>query len=659
MNKYIKLLFLLFILAPVCIFSQDLRINRNHIAYLRNSLSKETDLYNKCKLYNLLAEEYIKAYGVDSSKYYSHKSLEIAQKKNWKSEEAVALKNIVKANRANFFNNEYLITRRESFENISRAIELFEQLGDQKNLAECNWLFGSYFYVHSAEEKAFGCFSNALSISQKIKDSIGIARSCNSIGLLYSSQGKYDLAQKNYDMSLQILNKHIDTTLLISVLVRYSNLMNKQKRSSEALKLIGRVSELSKHGNNQYMLADIYNDIGIILIGNKKDKEAIGVLDSAYQLASKFKAEMLLSSISDNLAIAYHNLGDYKNAYLYKDSVLVHTRIYQKTMRQNALEAEIHNLQLEKNKEQIREENFLILYLSGFLCIVIFMLYLMNRQKHKANRLLEEKNKVISDQNEELDEINRSLEDRINERTGELMEAKEKAEMMNKLKSDFLAQMSHEIRTPVNTILSFASLIKSELEGKINDDIFEGFQVIDAGGRRLIRTIDMILTMSQFQTGSYEAKPVRMDLYDDILLALFNEFKQVAKLKGLDLKINKFSENSAIQGDSYSVLQLFQNLIDNAIKYTMKGTVEIRMYQNEDGMVSVDIIDTGIGISDKFISRIFDPFSQEETGYTRRFEGNGLGLALVKNYAEINNIEINVSSKKNSGTIFTITFPKA
>lgn len=237
-----------------------------------------------------------------------------------------------------------------------------------------------------------------------------------------------------------------------------------------------------------------------------------------------------------------------------------------------------------------------------------------------------------------------------------LKDAKEKAEKMDDLKSNFLAQMSHEIRTPVNTILSFTSLIKSELESSMSENMAEGFRIIDAGGRRLTRTIDMILTMSQLQAGSYETAAVEMNLYDDVLFGLYEEFRNPARHKNLKLEIIKRADDLKVTADQYSVTQLFQNLIDNAVKYTKHGKIEIIIYKNSEMNTCVDISDTGIGISEEYLKNIFNPFSQEETGYTRKFEGNGLGLALVKKYAEINSLNIGVKSMKNQGTTFTVTF---
>ncbi|MGE5411422.1 MAG: ATP-binding protein [Clostridiales bacterium] len=240
-----------------------------------------------------------------------------------------------------------------------------------------------------------------------------------------------------------------------------------------------------------------------------------------------------------------------------------------------------------------------------------------------------------------------------------LRKAKEIAERSEKLKSDFLAQMSHEIRTPINSILNFTSLLKFELEDKVPPELKESFKYIDNGGRRLIRTIDMILNMSQIQSGSFDINTVQIDLSNEILEDVIMELRPMAKEKNLDLIFHKKTEPAKIMGDSYTIGQIFANLIDNAIKFTFNGRVEVVLGNNdEDDEIFVEVSDTGIGISENYLPHLFDPFSQEETGYTRRFEGNGLGLALVKKYVELNNAYIYVNTKKGRDSKFTVVFKK-
>ncbi|OGU54759.1 MAG: hypothetical protein A2V66_08290 [Ignavibacteria bacterium RBG_13_36_8] len=233
--------------------------------------------------------------------------------------------------------------------------------------------------------------------------------------------------------------------------------------------------------------------------------------------------------------------------------------------------------------------------------------------------------------------------------------AKENAERSDKLKTEFLAQMSHEIRTPLNTVLNSAGIIKEEIEDKNNDGLEEYFDIIECSGKRLIRTVDLILNMSEIQTGTIKVEPIALDIYNDVMHDLYEQYKIAAEEKGLKLHIKKNVVVCKIKADEYCVNQIFANLIDNAIKYTHEGEIKISIEQVNDSTY-VSVSDTGIGISKEYLHNLFNPFSQEDQGYSRRFEGNGLGLALVKKYCDLNNAQIEVESEKGKGSTFKVIF---
>ncbi len=238
----------------------------------------------------------------------------------------------------------------------------------------------------------------------------------------------------------------------------------------------------------------------------------------------------------------------------------------------------------------------------------------------------------------------------------ELKEAIEQAEKANQLKSEFLAQISHEIRSPLNVILSFNEMINYELRDTENELFNEAFTSIEHAGRRIIRTIELILNMSEIQKGIYEPEFRKIDLAPEILSPLFEEYKHAAKKKNIEF-IDSFNDCSfPLLLDFYSAGQIFANLIDNAIKYTEKGKVIINAFVDDENRLTVTVEDTGIGIAEEFLPTLFSPFTQEEQGYARTFDGNGLGLSLVKNYCSLNNAEIEVESKKGKGTKFIVTF---
>lgn len=277
----------------------------------------------------------------------------------------------------------------------------------------------------------------------------------------------------------------------------------------------------------------------------------------------------------------------------------------------------------------------------------------------KSQEYKDKLEKLVEDRTRELQVINEKLKKDLIIKANteeELKIAKFNAEKSDRLKSEFLAQMSHEIRTPINTILSFSSLIKDELSGKLDEDLNMSFNGIGNAGKRIIRTIDLILNMSELQTGSYDYKPKMVNIYDDVLEPLVNEYRSISKEKDLKFQIRKVTDNFIFSVDEYTVNQMFANLIDNALKYTVEGEVLVICKKDSNENYIVEISDTGIGISPQYIPYLFDPFTQEDQGYTRKFEGNGLGLALVREYSKLNGALIEVESQKGVGTTFRVIF---
>lgn len=239
---------------------------------------------------------------------------------------------------------------------------------------------------------------------------------------------------------------------------------------------------------------------------------------------------------------------------------------------------------------------------------------------------------------------------------GELELALEQAKESDRLKSAFLAQMSHEIRTPLNVILPSIPILADEI-GEKDKEMVSILHAVDNAGKRLYRTIDMILSMSAVQSGNYKAKFEKINLAEDIN-NLTQEFTTICKDKGLEIYFDNKCKSSDISADRYTIGQVFQNLIGNAIKYTQKGKITVSIEDFEENKIIIRVADTGIGMSEKYQKNLFTPFSQEDAGQTRKYEGNGLGLALVKEYVTLNKGQISVKSEKNKGSEFSVVFEK-
>ena len=237
-----------------------------------------------------------------------------------------------------------------------------------------------------------------------------------------------------------------------------------------------------------------------------------------------------------------------------------------------------------------------------------------------------------------------------------LIDAKKKAEESEKLKTEFLAQMSHEIRTPLNSIIQSIELLKDEQDILYNHNLMSILEIMDSASKRIVRTIHLILHIAEVSNGAYKTANQVFDVYSDCLQDLYEEFSDVADRKNINFRLLRKTENTRVFGDSYSIKNIFENILDNSFKFTSTGFVEILTDADDNNNLKIEISDSGVGISDEFLDKIYDIFTQEEQGYTRKYDGNGLGLTLVKKYCELNNADIAINSIKNGGTNVSIIF---
>ena len=265
------------------------------------------------------------------------------------------------------------------------------------------------------------------------------------------------------------------------------------------------------------------------------------------------------------------------------------------------------------------------------------------------------KNKELILMQEELQTMNDQLEEMVEERTKELLKAKEKAEESDKLKSAFLANMSHEIRTPMNGILGFSQLLKDE---NISQEKKERFiEAIDISTHQLLHIITDIVDISKIESGQETTHPRVFNL-NNLIGEVYNFFQPQAAQKSLKLVLNKNIPSWLVDitSDSIKLGQILNNLIGNALKFTEKGTVEINVTTTNDRLI-FRIRDTGIGIDLSLQEAVFDRFRQVELTQSRKYDGTGLGLSLAKSYVEMLGGTIYVDSIPNVGSTFTFEIP--
>jgi signal transduction histidine kinase len=261
-------------------------------------------------------------------------------------------------------------------------------------------------------------------------------------------------------------------------------------------------------------------------------------------------------------------------------------------------------------------------------------------------------------------DANRRLEERVDERTrdlrralSDLKAAKEEAERVNQIKSSFLANISHELRTPMNGLLGYVDILKEEEDPAERDALVKG---VSRSGRRLMRTITSMLELSLLEAGELRATSAPTDV-NDLVMKSVRFAKEEAEVKGIEFAVLLSEEPLYAIVDPRLAGQAISAVADNAVKFSPKGGVEIRVrreQRNGDRFALVEVEDDGIGIDPAHRDLIFQDFRQSSEGLSRQYEGAGLGLTLAKRELAMMNGEIDFDSAPGEGSTFRLALPE-
>ena len=290
------------------------------------------------------------------------------------------------------------------------------------------------------------------------------------------------------------------------------------------------------------------------------------------------------------------------------------------------------------------KDNLLVVFVTaGFVALgIISMILVLLRKARKAEAVA----KLAASNTQKLND--------------KLEAALEKAEDASLAKTRFLNNMSHDIRTPMNAILGYAQLMEDELKGKNLPETSEYLEKLQQSGNLLLAIINNVLDMARIESGRMEIDE-NYGRIDDIRQTLFELFGDEAKKKNIALQYMINVEHEHILTDTTKVKEIFVNILSNAIKYTPSGgSVMINVDElacDEPGymIVSTRVSDTGIGMSQEYLTKIFDAFTRERNTTKSKIAGTGLGMSIVKKYVDLLGGTIHVESKLGKGSTFTVT----
>lgn len=262
----------------------------------------------------------------------------------------------------------------------------------------------------------------------------------------------------------------------------------------------------------------------------------------------------------------------------------------------------------------------------------------------------------VTERRAALDELKRykdHLEELVEQRTAELLDANEKLRRATGAKDSFLANMSHELRTPLNSIIGFSGLLLKDMAGPINDEQRKQLTMVNTAGSHLLELINDVLDVSKITAGRLRVEPAEVSL-DETIESVRETLQPVMQQKGLTF-VRDGETGVVLATDRRRLEQILLNLVSNAVKFTAQGSVGVRVVTG-DGTVRIDVSDTGIGISPEHIETIFDEFVQVHSPEGSR-EGTGLGLTISSQLVKLLGGEIGVVSELASGSTFTVTLP--
>ena len=656
-------------------------------------------LAGKAEIYKNLGSKFYNHTQFDSAIIRYNKSVEIY--KTLLSSESDSSNEKIQKGIAEAYNGLGLVTYNKgkynkAIEFYQKALPFHKEIGNNKGTADCYNNIGLIYWNREDYQRALEYYQTALKLYNKVGDKNGVANCYNNMGIILKFQNEYDSAITSYQKALDIYNKINNKDGKASIFTNLGHVYFEKNEFQKAKPFFEKSLQIKEQIGDKKALASSYgsyaelhytlaDSLENIEQKNAKYREAIKFAREEFRLAKEIGVMKRKEHAFEYLSKAYAGLKNYRLAYKYhtlfketEDSLFNTQKMkeienmearYQNEKKQ----LEIKNLEKENKLKTVKLEKMRmrqILSYSIILILAAFSIFLLiiRKKLKKKNRTINEQNITISaqykeiqnqnteiqNQKDELEKHRNKLEHLVEQRTKELKAAKEKAEESSRLKSAFLANMSHEIRTPMNAIIGFTNMLnQEEINNKERQTMINH---INHSGYSLLNLIDNIIDISKIDSNQLNIKYKTTNI-QEVIEELYESYHENFNLSGLKFKIkNDIEKNLYIKTDDYRLKQVLRNLLDNSLKFTKEGYVELGYTEKED-VVELYVKDTGIGISENKQEIIFQRFTKIENNKEKLYRGAGLGLNLSKNIVELLGGQIQLESNINKGSCFYITIP--
>ncbi len=523
---------------------------------------------------------------------------------------------------------------------LEKALELNQLTNNKDSRASLMNNLGNIYYSLNKYDSAIRYYREALSIYTELKDVNGVSSCHNNIGEVFLKMGDINSALENYEISLRYERTEKDSADIAVTYVNIGRAHQFGKDYKLAISYFEKALKLLINYDDPALESETYLHLAQTVMSFDRYTQANDYLNRAIEIAQRINEKPILAQCYDTKSELYEQQQDFKNAFQYqklyanlKDSItdeqaLANSArmeaVYNLLQKEETIsKLEQDNISKQEDLDKAKETRTLYLIISIALLACIIFLFLLIRLRRKSNQQLKVKNAELA--------------------------------QLNATKDKFFSIIAHDLKSPFSSLMGFAEMLCLHAESKNTKEVIDYSQVIHNSTKRLLGLVENLLQWSRTQLGTTEYKPMHIDVSIQSqnivsLLRLSAEEKDIV----ISPKIEKDLVAWADQNLFSTVLR---NLISNAIKFSRVGSVIYVVASKKNGMIEVAVSDSGVGIRQENVEKLFQVDSNFTTKGTFNEKGTGIGLVLCKEFVEINKGSIWAESELEKGSTFTFTLP--